>query len=776
MKINLKTIIFYLIIASLFSPFFVNIQTYFPFIIGKATVFRIIIGLMIILWTLWMLGERNSDLEKKRTFFNLLAKAVIVFGVIIFISALFGANFNYSFFSNNERMEGVLGIWYFIAFFSIIVTTFNYLEIEKILKIQSGIGVFYSILAIFAYSGIGRITAQLTGERLAGYTGNPSFFAVYLLFNSFLALYFYFKGFELLRLKQNNFSNKISSFAAFFPCNDSIIWFLIFLGQSLLLFATLTRGAMVGYLISIIFIALSIIFLSKDNNLLSLKRFSILFLILILGTSIFAFVGKNTDFVKNNSILSRFASISLTDPTAKSRIFSAGTAWQSFLQKPLFGWGQENYEAAYVTNFNPEVMKYLPEDFYFDRAHNKPMEVLATNGIFGFLSYLSLFCIAFYFLNYLRRKKEWFLPSLALGGCLIGYFVQNVFLFDFHESYLMFFLVLAFIASLVEIKLPHSSKTCLMVKDKKGYASKIGKTLIIIVIICLVTFSTIQWVIKPYLVSNGIFRVGHFMKQGQGEDSFQELKRIINNPTFFEVDIVIAVKKMYSLRSFKIEEEEKKRILELLIIVAEKKAKEMPWRFSLVNAKADLETILSQWDQKWLLKAEESTEMMLSKFPYFPSSHLFAAKLFLLKGEVKKGIQEIQKVIEIDPKIATAYYILGVAYNELNDIGKANENFIKAAKLNYPFADKNQILYVLSLLIPEKEYLIVENLYLRAIQLDSQDDSLYRGLAATYAKLQNKGKAIEYAKKAVELNPAAKEAAEEFIQLVEEEQWDLIGD
>ena len=56
-----------------------------------------------------MLGERNSDLEKKRTFFNLLAKAVIVFGVIIFISALFGANFNYSFFSNNERMEGVLG-------------------------------------------------------------------------------------------------------------------------------------------------------------------------------------------------------------------------------------------------------------------------------------------------------------------------------------------------------------------------------------------------------------------------------------------------------------------------------------------------------------------------------------------------------------------------------------------------------------------------------------------------------------------------------------------
>jgi uncharacterized membrane protein YfcA len=130
MKINLKNVIFYLIIAALFSPFFVNTQTYFPFIIGKATVFRIIIGLMMIIWALWMFGKRNSDLEKNRIFLNLLAKAVIIFGIILFISALFGVNFNYSFFSGNERMEGILGIWYFIAFFSISVTTFNYLEIE----------------------------------------------------------------------------------------------------------------------------------------------------------------------------------------------------------------------------------------------------------------------------------------------------------------------------------------------------------------------------------------------------------------------------------------------------------------------------------------------------------------------------------------------------------------------------------------------------------------------------------------------------------------------
>jgi len=85
-----------------------------------------------------------------------------------------------------------------------------------------------------------------------------------------------------------------------------------------LLFATLTRGSMVGYLISIILIALSIILLSKDKIILPFKKISIVFLIGIIAVSVFTFAGKNTDFVKNNKILSRFSSISLTDPTAKS--------------------------------------------------------------------------------------------------------------------------------------------------------------------------------------------------------------------------------------------------------------------------------------------------------------------------------------------------------------------------------------------------------------------------------------------------------------------------
>jgi len=756
---KLKTILFYLVVAALFTPFLVDTHTYFPFIIAKATAFRLLVGLMLVVWVLWLVRSRTS----KRSSTSLvpltpLVKAVLIFGVILFISALLGVDFYYSLFSGNERMEGVFGIWHFIIFFLIIATTFNYLEIEKILKIQIGIGVLYSFIAILAYSGVGKITSQLTGGRLAGYTGNPSFFATYLLFNAFLSLYFYFR--------QYIFDKRLFNW-----------WLPVFLGQSFLIFATLTRGAMMGYLISIIFIALGIIFLSKEKILLPFKKIAIVFLIGVLALSVFTFSAKNTDFVKKNLILSRFSSISLTDPTALSRLFSAGTAWKSFLQKPLFGWGPENYEAAYVKNFNPEVLKYLPEDFYFDRAHNKPMEVLATNGIFGFLSYLSIFGIAFYFLlNRLRKKKEWFLPSLALAGGLIGYFIQNVFIFDFHESYLMFFLLLAFIPSLYRYPEERSDEGSFVNDDSKDYASKMGKGLLVIMVVCLVIFSTTQYVIKPYLVSKGVFNVGYFVKQEESEKAYKELKKIINNPAFLKDDIIIGMKKMYSIYSFNIDEEYKKKMIEELIPQASHAVQQRPWRFSLAMAEADLETIYSQWDKNWLIQAEKSTEEILSRFPYFPQSHLFASKFFLLNMEVEKAITEAEKVVEIDSKISTSYYILGLAYNELGDVEKRDENLIKAAELNFPFKDKNQILSVINLLAKEKKYDAIKNLYIQAIQIDPQNVSLYTGLAATYGKMHNKEGAIYYAKKVAELNPDFKQASEDFIKLIENEEWDKISD
>ena len=761
---NLKTILFYLAIATLFTLFFVNPQTYFPYIIGKATVFRIIVNIMLVIWAFWKFNLFSKGGDNKNQFsVNLLIKAIILFGIIIFIASLFGVDFNYSFFSSNERFEGVLGIWYFIAFFLILATSFDYLEIEKILKIQVFIGLFYSFLALIPFFKLGYVLIKTNNDRLIGLTGNPSFFAVYLIFNAFLALYFYFKEY--------NFNKKILNW-----------WLLFFLVQSFLIFVTLTRGAMLGYLIGIILIALAIIFLAPEKNLLILKKIALFFIIGILAISIFAFAGKNTDFVKNNAILSRFSSISLTAPTSVSRLLSVGVAWKSFLQKPFFGWGQEAYEAAYVVNLNPIVFKYLPEDFYFDRVHNKPMEVLATNGIFGFLSYLAIFGIAFYLLNELRKKPEWFLPSLALIGCLISYFIQNMFIFDFHESYLMFFLTLAFISTIRDFSLHKSNnKEEEKIKKEKNqndinkdFIKQMSGYLVMVIIICIVIYSTSEWIIKPYQVSKGIYKIGYLIAQDQGEQAIEQLNKILDHPCFLEDDIIIGVKNMDFSYGAKLNNKSKFEILSLIAGVGEQAIEKSPWKAGLIMTVAETETVLSQWDKNRLEKAKQLSEKMLLQFPDFPKVHLFAAKVLVLDQKYEQGIKEAQKAIEIDPKLAVAYYLLGTTYFQTGDLEQANKNLIKAAELNYLFMQTNQIAYVANLLVAEKDYQTIEKLYLRAIKLEPENYSWYINLAATYGKMRQKEKAIKYANKVLELNPEAKESVEEFIQLIENEQWDEI--
>jgi O-antigen ligase/Tfp pilus assembly protein PilF len=750
MNLPYKKILFYLTLAALFTPFLVSSYTYFPFTVTKATVFRLVVELMLVIWVFWLIKEKKTLPKLTPS-----TKAVLIYGLIILISALLGVNFKWSFFSGNERMEGVFGIWHFILFFIILATTFDWKEIERILKIQVFISLFYSFIALLAYFNVGQITSKMTSNRLAGYTGNPSFFATYLLFNAFFALYFYFQEYLLDKKLYNH-------------------WFLAFILQSLLMFTTGTRGAMIGYFVAILGIFLGIIFLDKDQEHRSFKK--LILIIFLLGIIIIAssFVFKNNPLVNNNFALNRLTSISLKDPTAASRILSAGIAWKSFLEKPLLGWGPENYETAYIKNFNPKIVKYLPEDFYFDRVHNKPMEVLATTGIFGLVSYFAIFVCAFWLLFKNQKKnREWLLPSLALSGVVIGYFIQNVFIFDFHESYLMFFLILAFVNSLHN---PQKLEDSRNLRKIPRFLSIFLQYFVLVIISGLVIYSSIFGVIKPYLTSRNIFYTNYYMRQGQGKEALSLLQRNTKTADFFAGDIVAGFREGFLGSLSNLTDSDKAKLIGEIVNFIDRVKTNKFWFYQASLAKVDLEAIASQWDTSKMTVAEQDAEEILATTPFFPTSHLLAAKIYYLNNNIDKAIEESQKTIELNPQMATSYYILYLSYGRLNNIEESNKNLIKAARLHYVFSDKQIILKAINLLVQEKDYSTIAELYLSAIQLEPNDVSLYVFLAATYGKLRNKEKAIEYAQKAVELNPTLKQAGEDFIQLIKNEEWDKIQD
>jgi O-antigen ligase len=268
--------------------------------------------------------------------------------------------------------------------------------------------------------------------RLGGTFGNPAFLATY-----FLALFFL-----------------------------NAILFLLYQGPQKKLFAGMcvlslvlvamsgTRGAWIGSAVGLIlFAGLILIFKGKQY----LKFGVAVLAILVLLFASFKFLPKVWERV-SPFFASRIYGLW---EIPKPRQIVWGIGWEAFKDHPIFGWGLENFIYAYNKHFVPDLHTY--EMSTFDRPHNKIIDLLASTGIVGFLSYLSLFAVltwqglrSLLRLRSLRLRsgqapqvaqnnnsdKDFLVKSLFLS--LLGaYFVQNLVLFEMPTSGIVFFLILS---------------------------------------------------------------------------------------------------------------------------------------------------------------------------------------------------------------------------------------------------------------------------------------------------------------------------------------------
>jgi hypothetical protein len=144
--------------------------------------------------------------------------------------------------------------------------------------------------------------------------------------------------------------------------------------------------------------------------------------------------------------LNRLAVISLKDNTTVSRILTAKVALRSVdpreknIDKLLLGWGPENFLIAWNKYYDPDIFQY--DSASLDRAHNKVLDVLVMNGIFGMISYLAIWFFAF---KRLLAKGGQIKYQSALLFFGVSYFVQNLFVFDSIVTYTPFFAFLSFL-------------------------------------------------------------------------------------------------------------------------------------------------------------------------------------------------------------------------------------------------------------------------------------------------------------------------------------------
>ncbi len=396
--------------AVLLIPLFVTDSMYFPFITGKNFAFRIIVEVMLVAWA--VLALVSIECRPKRSWIFL---AMAVFTIIVGLADMTGINPLRSFWSNYERMEGFIAILHLAGYLFVLGSV---LKTEKLWNTLFNSSVIVSVaLSFIAFSEMANV-APGADARIDATLGNPTYFAVYLLFNIFITLLLAY------RHRAEKFIVGLYGLAG--------------IAQVIALYNTGTRGTLLGLLGGLGLSAL-IIFV-RGSSYPRLRRLAGgTVALIIIATGAF-FIFRNASFVAESPVLSRIANISLTDTTVESRItLWTSIAWEGFKERPLLGWGQDNFIVVFGKYYDPIMYKQEP---WFDRAHNVFIDWLIAGGLLGLLSYLLLFGAGIVML----WKSTFSLPEKALfTGLFAAYAFHNIFVFDNLISYIYFAMILAYI-------------------------------------------------------------------------------------------------------------------------------------------------------------------------------------------------------------------------------------------------------------------------------------------------------------------------------------------
>jgi len=429
MRDSFKTILIWIIKIGLFIipfiPLYVSRSLFFPFITGKAFIFRFLIEVVFTAWIL--LAIFYKEFRPKKT---LLFWTLTLFIVIVTLATIFGVNPYKSFWSNFERMEGLITYFHLFAYFLVLAHCFtkkNWLIFFNLFVVS---GLAQNIYALF--QRLGFLASPQGGFRVDGTIGNPTYVAAYSIF--------------------------VLAITIFLIMNTKHIWakyfYIFMLGfTSLTIYFTATRGAILALAIGI-FIA-GVIYLfkskSKDEKTKLIKKIVLFSLIglIIIGAGLKLF--QKTSIIQSSEILSRLSSISLKEGMSRFAIWNM--SWQGFKERPILGWGPGNYNLVFAKYYNPALYSQEP---WFDRSHNIIFDWLINAGILGLLAYLSIFIAGLYlvwkkYLDSKNKSKEEMIAKFKVAALIsilfLVYFMQNLFVFDQLATYIGFFAILAFIQS-----------------------------------------------------------------------------------------------------------------------------------------------------------------------------------------------------------------------------------------------------------------------------------------------------------------------------------------
>jgi O-antigen ligase len=465
--IILATIFITPIIFSYFYPLSIDLV--------KIVTFRVFWWLLLFT-TVWQLiiDER---------FFNrsvfMQAKAWWLLGLFLVSSLFFSVNPWLSWFGSYDRQEGLSSWLFYLSWFWLVVIylqrykdNFKIEKIRLLFKTASLSALFVSLYAILQVLGIDFVSwsepAKLTG-RAFSFLGQPNFLACFLILVLPLSFYLFKKSLDKSRY----------------------FWLFAFITQLIALLLTGSRAAVAVFIFISLFFLL---FLFIKNKKISFLKLSLsvggVFLVVITFLAILFFSNKD-----------RF--LEITNPKRGSFLVRQEllvSGFQSFLQKPLIGYGLENQSEVYALHYKVDWAYYAQPNTYSDRAHNIVLDILLTSGILGLIVFLVFGFWVFSMIRLALKKADNYL-IYALSFSLVVYFFSLLFNFSVTVTSIYFWLFLAIIFSLINEDITSE------LKNKRGELFKIIIIGAIFIVSCYGIVLESKRVIADYYYHQAIVKI-----------------------------------------------------------------------------------------------------------------------------------------------------------------------------------------------------------------------------------------------------------------------------
>lgn len=760
---KLPKIIKFVLAATLLLPLIYTKWTIYPSHFGKTVFFQIIVACLLV-GAYYYLVLRQKQYNKLRW----LDWFLLLFAGLSLVSSILGVEWNRSFWGDQSRVQGVFTLIHFIAFYFLARQFLtNQKDWRQAMVIVVAIGVLSSLIAWLgpALPWLGNFIPH--DSRLNGLIGNPIFFGNYLQLPIFLSLfaYFYWPGYPAPSKVEDR--PAVRSFSE----GRRWLWLLSALITTATLLGTQSRGPFIGLAAGVaVFLVL---FIWKEANK-RIKLGAVIFGLVAVG---FLAVGYTVPSARQ-AVPLRLQFIFAVSPregTAQTRLMAWQIAIEGWQEHPWLGAGPESYQDTFDHHYNPDFLQFSFAETVWDQPHNYVLEILSSRGAIGLASYLAIIIAALACLYQAWKREPDKSKRLALIFLLSGlaaYVSQLMFSFETSNSWQLWFLLLGLIAWL-----------------RYGQEPKLFKNR------------------HPELVSGSRFRLG-----GRNDGGFSRFWHevvfvilIFLAATSVYYDILMLKSTYYTsyardaalIQSIYLWQQYAAKAIEAPVPFQWEQAFFLTKDMALLDGyqKLDKQALIAvgpRIEKVWLKYLAKKPDTFLYKFwlsqlyafmgefvdvGYYPKAEkllietwninknrqtvpLLLAKTYFIEGKVDESIKVLEELVAQNPVYEQPHWFLGLNLMRAGQTERGLEELEKGK--NFGLGFKSNVQYLIDVYAQAKQYEKIPQLYELLIKQEPENYGFYANLAATYAELGDKPKALEYIKKAVDINPALQAEAEQF--------------